>query len=210
MALSQSTVESAVEDYREHEPFFPVEQEQIETLPAAFRRGEFGWRDAAWVVRWYYRRSIGGVPNAERRRREAAFERNDYRAVRDAIVGAAGALESVSDGGDAESDAAERDALERLTVLEGVDVPVASAFLFFCDPDRRLVVGEREWEALGEYGPSENLGAYPDPPSIDAYGMYLDHARALADGLELECELAFEYDMWTLYRALWRRSPERE
>ncbi|SFC54047.1 hypothetical protein SAMN05444422_11017 [Halobiforma haloterrestris] len=188
MALTRSALEAAVADYREEEPFYPVEREGIETLPSAFRTGEFGWRDAAWVVRWYYRRSLGAIPNAERRRHEDAFERNAFDDVRDAIVAAATAI----DRDDRSSAIAEP--VDRLTALEGVDVPVASAFLFFGAPVCCIVVGEREWETLRTHGHLER--PYPESPSLADYRTYLDRCRSLAE--------RFDRDMWWLYRGLWR------
>ena len=181
MPLTRATVDRAAEAYREEEPLYPVEQEGVETLPAALSTGEFGRRDAEWVVRWYYRRFLGAIPNDERRAAEERFRRNDFETV----------LETVTAAADA-TDAAE--ALERLTALEGVDVPVGSAFLCFLDPESYVVVGEREWTVLEEHG--ELTAPYPDPPSIEAYETYLECCRSVAD--RLECEL------WTLYRALWR------
>ena len=179
--LTRSTVERAAEEYREDEPLYPVEQEGIETLPAALSAGDFGRRDAEWVVRWYYRRSLGAMPNAERRAAEERFQRNDFETV----------LEAVTDAADA-ADATE--ALEALTSLEGVDVPVGSAFLFFLDPDRYVVVGEREWTVLEAHDELEE--SYPDPPSVEEYDRYLERCRSVTE--RLDC------DLWTLYRGLWR------
>lgn len=181
MNLTRSLVETEAAAYRRQEPLYAVEREQIETLGTAFEEGEFGWRDAEWPVRWYYRRFLGDVPHDERRYREERFARNDFEAVRDAVTDAAAA-----------ADAATR--LERLTDLEGVDVPVASAFLFFFDPDASVVVGEREWTVLEDAGVL--AAPYPDPPSIGEYERYLEGCRTLAE--------RFDCDMWTLYRALWR------
>lgn len=181
MTLTRSLVKSKADEYRAEEPFYPVEQEQVETLPSAFAAGEFGWRDAEWVVQWHYRRFLGAVPNDERREREDRFGRNDFEDVRDAIAETAEA-----------SDPADR--IDRLLALEGVDVPVASAFLLFVDPETCVVVGEREWSVLREYG--ELAEPYPDPPSIEAYETYLDTCRSVLD--RIDC------DAWTLYRALWR------
>lgn len=186
MTLTRSTVERTVEEYRREEPLYPVEQEAIETLPGALSTGEFGRRDVEWVVRWYYRRFLGAIPNDERRAAEARFRRNDFETVLESIAAAADAV-------DVEDDDPET-ALEQLTALEGVDVPVASAFLFFLDPERYVVVGEREWAVLREAGELER--AYPDPPSVEEYVAYLETCRVVAD--RLEC------DLWTLYRTLWR------
>ncbi|OVE83250.1 hypothetical protein [Natronolimnobius baerhuensis] len=183
MALTASTVRATAADYREHEPLYPVEQEQLETLPAALESGTYGWRDLEWIVRWYYRRSLGDVAHTERRAAEAAFRRNDFESVQAALE-AVIATEPANVGA----------RLERLTALKGVDVPVASAFLFVLEPERYIVVGEREWQALVAAG--ELAGDYPNPPTPADYERYLACCRDLCQ--RLECE------MWTLYRALWR------
>lgn len=183
MELTRSLVETQAREYRDREALYTVEQESLETLPRAFESGEYGRRDAAWVVRWYYRRFLGDYPDAERREAEEGFRDNDFEAVRSAIGDAVDA-----------SDAAE--ALERLTDLEAVDVPVASAFCMFIDPDAYVVVGPREWSALRAAGELDR--PYPDPPAISDYETYLERCRSLAD--RFDCEL------WTLYRALWRSS----
>ncbi len=181
MTLTRSLVISKAKEYREHEPLYPVEQESIETLPAAFRAGEFGWRDVEWVIRWTGRRFLGAIPNATRRKRETAFDRNSFEEVRDAIVAATKAPDPA-------------DRIDQLTALEGVDVPVASAILLFVDPDTCIVIGEREWTVLFEHGHLDD--PYPEPPSRSNYETYLDTCRSLTD--QLDC------DMWTLYRACWR------
>lgn len=181
MELTRSVVEEKATEYREYEPLYPVEREQIETLPAAFETGEYGRRDAEWVVRWYYRRTLGAIPDAERRAAEAAFGRNEFETVRDVVADVCEA-----------TDAATR--IERLATLEGVDVGVASAFLCFLEPERYVVVGERVWRQLRDA--DELSGPYPDPPSIDAYERYLERCRSCCD--------RFDCDTWTLYRALWR------
>jgi len=181
MELTREVVEARAAEYEAEEALFAVEDEQVEGLPGAFASGDFGWRDAEWVVRWYHRRFLGDFPEDRRREAEAAFGDNDYEAVRSAI----------SDALEAPHDA---DKVRRLTDLDGVDVPVASAFCMFADPDAFVVVGEREWAVLREAGALD--GPYPDPPSVDEYLTYLDACRAVAD--RTDC------DLWTLYRALWR------
>lgn len=183
MELTQSLVDSSARKYREREPLYAVEREQLETLPAAFESGEYGRRDAAWVVRWYYRRFLGDYPDRDRRDAEERFWSNDFEAVREAIAGAVGA-----------TDAAE--GIDSLTALEAVDVPVASAFCMFVAPDEYVVVGPREWSTLREAG--ELARRYPDPPSVSEYETYLERCRALA--------ARFDCDLWTLYRAVWRLS----
>ena len=185
MELTRSLVERKAEEYRQREPLYAVEQEGIETLPDAFADGTFGWRDAEWVVQWYYRRFLGAYPDAERRRQEERFGENDFETVRSVLEDVA-SMDGVASR------------VDRLTELAGVDVPVASAFLLYVDPASYIVVGEREWGVLREAG--ELADPYPDPPSVAAYGAYLDRCRELGD--------RFDCDMWTLYRALWRLSSE--
>ncbi|QLG47445.1 hypothetical protein [Natrinema halophilum] len=183
MELTRSLVETQAREYREREPLYAVERENIETLPDAFATGEYGRRDAAWVVRWYYRRFLGAYPDDERRDAEERFWENDFETVRRAIA-------DVVDATDAAA------GLARLTDLAAVDVPVGSAFLMFVDPDEYIVVGPREWSALRE---AEALSRpYPDPPAIPEYVDYLERCRSLT--ARLEC------NYWTLYRALWRLS----
>lgn len=181
MEFTRSVVREKAEEYRKEEPLYAVEAEQVETLPGAFAAGEFGWRDAEWVVRWYYRRFLGAFPDEERRRVEERFEENDFDAVRRAIGSAV-----TADGVDVK--------LASLTDLAGVDVPVGSAFLFFVDPGAFVVVGEREWGVLHDAG--ELADPYPGSPSVTDYRAYLDTCRTLGE--------TFDCDMWTLYRALWR------
>ena len=186
MELTRSLVSDAAAAYAAEGPLYPVEREQVETLPDAFEAGAFGRRDAEWVVRWYYRRFLGDYPDAERRAAEERFERNDFEAVRAAVQEAATAADAAA-------------AAERLTRLSGVDVPVASAFLMFADPERNVVVGEREWTVLREAGSLSD--PYPDPPSVADYETYLGACRSLAD--------RFDCDGWTLYTALWRVWKDR-
>lgn len=185
MALSRSLVETKAAEYADEEPLYAVEAEQIESLPGAFASGEYGWRDAEWVVQWYYRRSLGAYPDDRRRAREAAYAENDFEAVREAIATARAADEPAA-------------ALEALLDLEGVDVGVASAFLLFSDPSSYGVVGPREWRALR--GADELDEPVPDPLTVRDYTRYLGVCRRLAE----RCDC----DQWTLYRALWRLGDE--
>jgi hypothetical protein len=185
MELSRSVVTDEAESYRESHPLVTVEDQHLDILPEMLAAGEFGRRDAEWVVRWYFRRFLGRYPDAERRRREEAFLENEFDRVHD-LLSSLAALDV-------------DDALDRLTALDGVDVPVATAFLQFADPDSYVVVGEREWSALHEAG--ELSEPYPDPPSPGAYETYLARCRALA--------AEFDVDLVTLYRALWRLSAPK-
>lgn len=186
MTLTRSLVDRLAAEYAAEEPLAAVEDEHLEMLPGAFTSGNFGWRDAEWVVQWYYRRHLGAYPNRDRRAREAAYRENDSEAVRDAIETAA-----TADDLD--------DRLDALTDLGGVDLPVASAFLHYLSPNRYVVVGPREWHALRDAvdDASDALTeSYPDPPSPAEYRNYLDTVRTLADDLDV--------DLQTLHRALWR------
>ncbi|WP_136718484.1 hypothetical protein [Halorientalis salina] len=181
MDLTRSIVTSRAAEYREEEPLYSVEHEALDVFPAMFSEGRFGWRDAEWVVRWYYRRFLGEFPHDERQAVEDRFGDNDFETVR-----------SVIDATVAADDPTAK--VERLTDLEGVDVPVASAFLMFIDPESFVVVGEREWTVL--FRADELERPFPDPPSGSEYVTYLDTCRQLAD--------RFDCDLWTLYMALWR------
>ena len=154
-------------------------------LPGAFAGGEYGWRDAEWVVQWYFRRHLGAYPDARRRAAEAAFRENDFEEVRDALATIGGASETAA-------------RLDRLTALVGVDVSVASAFLTFAFPERYVVLGEREWRVLREAGELER--PYPGSPTVDDYREYDAVCGDLVD--------RFDVDPWTLYRALWRLGAE--
>lgn len=181
MDLTRSVVEATAAEYRREEPLAAVEDEHVEILPEMFATGEFGRRDAEWVVQWYYRRYLGAYPDAERRAAESRFGDNDFESVLQALTDAA-----------ATDDAIER--LRTLTTLDGVDVPVGSAFLQFLDPETAVVVGDREWAVLRV---AEHLSEpYPDPPSVDDYERYLGVCRTLCD--------RFDCDGVTLSRALWR------
>ncbi|PSQ58827.1 MAG: hypothetical protein BRD23_05805 [Halobacteriales archaeon SW_9_67_25] len=181
MELTQSLVESTAAEYERREPLYAVEQEQVDIFPATIRDGDYGWRDVEWVVQWYYRRYLGAYPDAERRDGEAAFRDNSFEGVLDRLAATVEA-----------DDTAER--LRHLTALDGVDVPVGSAFLLFLFPDRYVVVGDREWGVLREAG--ELSEPYPDSPSIEAYVAYDGVCQGLLE--------QFDVDAWTLYRALWR------
>lgn len=185
MALSPETVASLASEYQETQPLAAVEAEHLEMLPETFDGGEYGWREAEWVVQWYFRRYLGAYPDAERRTVEDAYGENDYEEVRRAITNAVEAPETA-------------EKLDHLTTLRGVDVPVGSAFLQFIDPDEYVVVGPREWDSLRTTGDLD--GEYPDPPTIRAYERYIETCRTVAD--RCDCSL------WNLYRALWMLGVE--
>lgn len=186
LTLTRPLVEAKAEAYAAREGLFAVEDEQLETLPAALAAGDYGWRDVEWVVRWTYRRYLGAYPDDRRRAVESAFGENDFEAVRAALA-------------TARSAAGPDEALAALTGLSGVDVPVASALLMFLDPAAYLVVGEREWTVLHEAGELDDPA--PDPVTAADYARYLESCRAVAD--RLDCSL------WALSRALWRLWADR-
>jgi len=185
MELTPALVAARAEAYDDVQPLAAVEAEHADMLPEMLATGEFGWRDAEWVVQWYYRRFLGAYPDAERRAAEDAFGENDYDAVRDALAAAAAA-----------GDAAAK--LDHLTRLTGVDVSVGSAFLQFLDPEAYLVCSAREWGVLRAAG--ELDGDYPDPLSVPAYERCLATCRGVAG--RCDCSLP------TLYRALWTLGGE--
>lgn len=186
MDLTRDLVETKAAEYAEAEPLYVVEAQELEGLPSALSDGDYGRRDAEWVVQWFYRRYLGDYPDRSRRDDESAYRTNDFEAVRDAIAGAIAA-----DG------LAEK--IHALTDLSGVDVPVASAFLQFIDPQRFVVLGPLEWSALVEAGALNR--SYPAEPGVDDYQTYLATCRSVAQ--RLDCELV------SVQRALWRLSRER-
>lgn len=181
MDLTRELVEAKAEEYAAEEPLYAVEVEQIETFGDAVAAGDFGWRDAEWVVQWCYRRYLGAFPDRRRRALEAAYGENDFGAVRDALEAALDA-------------AGPADAVGRLTGLSGVDVPVASAFLLFLRPASYIVVGDREWTVLHAAG--EIDAPFSEPVAVADYEAYLDRCRSVGE--------RFDCSMWTLYRAFWR------
>ncbi|PSP66306.1 hypothetical protein BRC85_10505 [Halobacteriales archaeon QS_1_69_70] len=187
MGLETAKVEAAVEAYPDRQPMAAVEREHLELLPKAFAEGDFGWRDAEWVVQWYYRRFLGAFPDDRRRAREGAYGENDYEAVQMAIAGAV----------DADGAAAK---FEHLTALSGVGVEVGSAFLQFIQPEAYLVVSHREWGVL--HAADELEAAYPDPPSAADYERYLATCETLLD--RCDCGLV------GIYRGLWVLGAERD
>jgi hypothetical protein len=185
MELTADLVQETIGKYPEVQPLAHAEEEHIEMLPDMLASGDYGWRDPEWIVQWYGRRFLGGMPNAERRALEEAYDDNDYEDVHAAIEAAV----------DADSPEAK---LSHLMSLAGVDVPIASAFCQFLHPERYVVVDERQWSTLREYG--ELDAAYPSPPTAEDYERYLETYRAVAE--RCECSL------WDLYRTLWVLAEE--
>jgi hypothetical protein len=177
--LTGERIDALATEYETHEPFDLVEREHIDIVPDMFAEGDFGRRDAEWPVQWYCRRRT--LPDTDRRDTEKRFLDNGYEAMVDAIreATAATALE---------------EKMERLTALTGVDVPVASAFLAFANPQEYVAVGAREWGALRMSGALAD--PYPDPVTSAAYRTYIEAVSAVAERTDR--------DVWTVYRALWR------
>jgi len=186
MELTRSLVRTKAAAYSETQPLAAVEQEHVEMLPDMLTGGDFGWRDVEWVVQWYFRRYLGAYPDRKRRETEDAFGTNTYEDVMTT-------LSAVSQSGDV------GEKLRELRTLEGVDVPVGSAFLQFIYPEEHFVVGDREWNTLHAAG--ELGGRYPGDPSVEEYLTYHDACRGLAD--------QFDVGAYTLYRALWQLDSER-
>ncbi len=186
MTLTQARLEAAADRYRQEGPLYPVEAEAVDTLPAALTRGDVSWRDVEWIVQWYYRRFFGAMADSDRATREAQFGENEFEAVLTAIENASEASEV-------------QEALEALTDLEGVDVPVGSAFCMFLDPERYIVMSDHEWGVLVEAGELEE--PYPTAPTAESYEQYLTRCRSIANRID--------GGLWTLYQAFWGMS-ERE
>jgi len=182
MELTESRVREYAREYAAREPLYAVEQEHVEILPGTFAGDEYGRRDVEWVVQWYFRRYLGAYPDKRRREREERFRTNDFGTV----------LETLSAVAERPGETAWN--LRRLTELDGVDVPVASAFLQFAFPERYVTVDARLWETLRESGELDET--YPGPPGVEGYSRFDDACQRLAARLDV--------DAWTLYRGLWR------
>ncbi|WP_254809470.1 hypothetical protein [Natronosalvus amylolyticus] len=194
-ALTTAELEDAVIEYERQEPFATVEAERLESMPEAFADGSYNWKDVEWVVRWFGRRRRTSAVHPA----EEAFRTNDWGDVQDAIGATLEAMEHTDDAERIPPPQTEiEQALEALADLEGFDVPVASALLFYADPDRYLVVDDRLWEALVSAGALEAVSSTPDPFDAVSYHQYLEACH----------ELRTEHDitMVGLYRALWRIS----
>lgn len=181
MELSGTLLREKASEYERTEPLYRVEADRLATLPDAFREGTYNWKDAEWVVRWYCRRSLGAFPQERQEAIEEGFKENGFDDV-------SGAIEAALEADDTPGK------IGSLTSLAGVSVPVASAVLFYTEPDRYLVTGRQTWSALHEAGELDT--PYPDPPSTAEYVTYLDACHRVAD--------RFDLDPVTLYRALWR------
>lgn len=174
-------IQTEAQAYRDQEPFYTVEQEQIETFGPAIANGQYGWRDVVWIVQWYYRRYLGAYPDDHRREIEETFAENEFEAIRDRLS------EVI-----ASSEVSEQVGL--LTQLNGVDVGLASAFLMYIEPEERITIGPREWSALVNH--SELERSPPEPFEPADYSSYLQTCR--------EIGTRTDSTMWTVYQALWR------
>ena len=163
--------------YDSREAFARVENDRLETLPAAFRDGSYHWKDVEWIVRWYCRRPLDGQVHPA----EAAFRENDMEQI-------ANAIHDVLEAGTVE------DRVSALTTLRGVDVPIASAFLQYLDPDSFAVMDRSSWTVLHRAGALET--SYPTEPVTDDYRRFLAVCSTLAEAADLK---PFE-----IARALWR------
>jgi hypothetical protein len=188
MELTANRIREYAREYAAREPLYAVEQEHVEILPDTFAGDEYGRRDVEWVVQWYFRRYLGAYPDKRRREREETFRDNDFGTVLDTLSAVA------------ERPAATAGNLRRLTDLDGVGVPVASAFLQFTFPDRYVAVDARLWETLRECDGLDD--PYPDPPGVEEYLEFDGACGRLAE--------RFDVTAWTLYRGLWRAWKDRE
>ena len=183
--IDADTVRERNEEYLAREPLAVVEDDRLDTMPDAFRDGTFLWKDCEWIVRWYLRRPLDGQSKPQ----ETEFRHNRMRAIESAIdeTVAADSIES---------------RLGALLALDGVDVPIASAFLQFIEPESYAAIAEPCWDALVRAG--ELSGDYPDPVRPSAYRQYLESCRDLAAQAELRTV--------DIGRALWRlgREPDGE
>ena len=193
-SIGDLDVDALAEAYRDSAPFYPVEEEAIGSLSKAFREGEYGKRDVEWVVRWYFRRRVEAIDQAERRAVESAVANADRTETRGRLWDAIDALDGVDETGSpaAAGSPPHHRALDALTRIPGVDVAVGSAFLWFLEPDRHFVLGDREWEVVAALGYVKN--PYPDAPTVDDYDRYLDAVRAVASDLDV--------DHWRLYQTI--------
>lgn len=164
--LSEDVIQEALDAYPKHAVFARVEDDRLETLPDAFRDGTHLWKDVEWVVRWYCRRPL----DAHDRASEEAFRENGMDAVNAAIEQARTA-----------ADIPER--IAALTTLRGVDVPIASAFLQFIDPESYAAIDERVWAALREAGAIDQ--PYPSSVQIEMYDTFLRECHGLAASTDL-------------------------
>lgn len=177
--LTKERITALEETYRQTAPFDLVEREHIAMLPSAFASGEFGRRDAEWVVQWYHRR--GSVADDQRRAAESQFRDN----TNDTVV------KTVKEATTAEG---LTEKMTHLTSLAGVNIAIGGAFLSYMHPDQYVAVGPRTWRGL--CGLKEQLRQYPNRLELAGYQEYLTTIRPIVQ--RTDCE------PWAVYRALWQ------
>lgn len=175
--FDSETLRNRAAEYGDREAFAVVENERLETMPEAFRNGTYLWKDCEWIVRWYSRRSLDGHLNPA----EETFRQNRMERVEVAIELAVEAKRTI-------------DKLDALLTLEGIDVPIASAFLQFMDPKAYAAISNPCWRALVD---ADILsGAYPEIVGLKDYDRFLGACRELAGDAEMP--------VFAVGRALWR------
>lgn len=183
--LTREQVQRLCREYEREEPFYAVENERLETMPAAVRQGSLSWKDAEWLVRWYYRRHLTSAYNERRTATESGFRENDWGDVRNTLEIVIGM-----------DDPAER--VAQVAALQGTDVGVASGVLYFLDPEDDIVMGEPEWRSLEDLG--ERTRGYPEAARPSDYHDYRATCARLRDDLSVS--------FIELQRALWRLSSD--
>lgn len=181
--IDGESLRDALERYPEHAVFARVEEDRLETLPEAFRDDDYLWKDAEWVVRWYCRRPLDPHDRAA----ESAFRDNDMGAIRATIEGL-------------EDDSGVVERIESLTALAGVDVPIASAFLQFADPENFTVIDRRCWNTLRRHDRLET--SYPADPTGEDYARFLRECHGIAATADLR--------LVDVGRALWVLDVEHD
>lgn len=179
-ALTADRLEALEREYERLQPFAGVEATMFETMSAAVRAGDLHWRDVEWMVRWYYRRHLSSSVNEERERTESNFRANEWPIVKETIESTV-----------TQSSPGER--VSTIATLEGLDVGVASAVLYFIDPVQDIVMAAPEWEIMTTV---TDLEAFPSDPGPSDYTRYRQHCQQLAT----ERKVNFR----TLQRALWQ------
>lgn len=179
--LTPDRVAALADRYGRESAFYLVERDRLDTLPGAVRDDALVWKDAEWIVRWYFRRHLDEPRAGDRAEVETAFRENPWGEVRASMLAAVEA-----DDLDAR--------VGHLTDLEGVTVPVATAFLFFMAPDRDIVLGPREWDGLRRAHEVDR--PYPSRPDVGTYATYRRRCTDIAERTDV--------DLVTLQRALWQ------
>lgn len=168
MGLSTQLFEMATEQYRNEvgDEKYRSEVELLQELPEKFDNRIWSREDLEEIVQWKSHRAL---PD---------FGEND-RGVDETIEKALDAQEL-------------SEAVDALRGLHGVQVPMASAFLMFMDPNKYTVIDERAWKAFRDLG---YVTADYDNQSTYKYVLYLGICKALA--------LEHGVSLRNLDRALW-------